>query len=37
MFSRAYGGERRAVFQTCIAAEGNGSWGRLFVIALPKQ
>ena len=33
MFSRAYIGERRLVFQTCIAAQGNASWGRLFVIA----
>ena len=37
MFNRAYLGERRAVFQTCIAAEGNPSWGRLFVIAVPKE
>lgn len=37
MFNRAYLGESRAVFQTCIAAEGNPSWGRLFVIAVPKE
>ena len=37
MFNRAYTGESRVVFQTCIAAEGNPSWGRLFVIAVPKQ
>jgi hypothetical protein len=37
MFSRAYAGERRAVFQTCIEADGNPSWGRLFVIAVPKE
>jgi hypothetical protein len=36
MFSRAYAGERHLVFQTCIAANGNASWGRLFIIALPK-
>jgi hypothetical protein len=36
MFNRAYVGEDRLVFQTCIAAEGNASWGRLFVIAVPK-
>jgi hypothetical protein len=35
MFNRAYGGERHLVFQTCIEAEGNPSWGRLFVIAVP--
>lgn len=35
MFNRAYGGARRLVFQTCIEAEGNPSWGRLFVIAVP--
>jgi hypothetical protein len=36
MFSRAYVGERHLVFQTCIAANGNASWGRLFIVALPK-
>jgi hypothetical protein len=36
MFNRAYVGERRLVFQTCIEAKGNVSWGRLFVVALPK-
>ena len=35
MFNRAYAGERHLTFQTCIAAEGNPSWGRIFVIALP--
>ena len=37
MFNRAYVGERRLVFQTCIEAKGNVSWGRLFVVALPKD
>ena len=37
MFNRAYVGERRLVLQTCIAAEGDASWGRLFVVALPKE
>ena len=37
MFNRAYIGERRLVFQTCISGEGNPSWGRLFVIAIPKE
>jgi hypothetical protein len=37
MFSRAYVGERHLVFQTCIAAEGNASWGRLFIIAAPAK
>ena len=37
MFNRAYVGESRLVFQTCIEANGNVSWGRLFVIALPKR
>lgn len=36
MFDRAYQGGRHVTFQTCIAAEGNSSWGRLFVIASPK-
>lgn len=37
MFNRAYVGERRLVFQTCITAQGNASWGRLFVVATPKE
>lgn len=37
MFNRAYVGERRVVFQTCIAAQGNASWGRLFVVGIPKK
>jgi hypothetical protein len=37
MFYRAYAGERRAVFQTCIEANGNPSWGRLFVVAVPQE
>lgn len=37
MFNRAYVGERRLVFQTCIAAKGNASWGRLFVVATPRD
>jgi hypothetical protein len=36
MFARAYGGERHITFQTCIAKYGNASWGRLFVLAVPK-
>jgi hypothetical protein len=36
MFDRAYEGVRHVTFQTCISAEGNSSWGRLFVIASPK-
>ena len=37
MFTRAYAGERHVTFQTCIASNGNSSWGRLFVIAVPKS
>jgi hypothetical protein len=36
MFDRAYEGGRHVTFQTCIAAQGNSSWGRLFIIAAPK-
>lgn len=36
MFNRAYTGEHHLVFQTCIEANGNPSWGRLFVFAIPK-
>jgi hypothetical protein len=35
LFSRMYGRPGVLVFQTCIKAEGNLSWGRLFVAALP--
>jgi hypothetical protein len=37
MFSRVYGGERHLVFQTCIEANGQTSWGRLFVAAVPNK
>jgi len=37
MFNRAYTGERHLVFQTCIEGQGNVSWGRLFVVAMPKE
>lgn len=36
MFTRAYAGDLHVTFQTCIEANGNSSWGRLFVIAVPK-
>ena len=37
MFKRVYAGKRHVTFQTCIAANGIVSWGRLFVVAQPKQ
>ena len=37
LFNQAYGGERHLVFQTCIEKNGEPSWGRLFIIALPKR
>ncbi len=37
MFKRAYVGDRRVTFQTCIEADGQLSWGRLFVIAMPSD
>jgi len=37
MFKRVYFGDRHVTFQTCINADGNQSWGRLFVIAVPKE
>jgi hypothetical protein len=37
MFKRVYFGDRHVTFQTCIEADGNLSWGRLFVIAVPKS
>ena len=35
VFSRVYFPGNRLVFQTCIAAQGDPSWGRLFIIARP--
>lgn len=36
VFQRAYTGNRHVTFQTCIAANGISTWGRIFVIATPK-
>lgn len=36
MFKRVYFGKQHVTFQTCIERDGNLSWGRLFVIAIPK-
>lgn len=36
MFKRVYFGDHHVTFQTCINASGNSSWGRLFIIAVPK-
>lgn len=36
MFKRVYTGDRHVTFQTCIYSEGISSWGRLFVVAVPK-
>jgi hypothetical protein len=36
MFKRVYAGDRHVTFQTCIFADGISSWGRLFVVAVPK-
>jgi hypothetical protein len=37
LFRLVYRGNRHATFQTCIDANGNSSWGRLFIIAEPVQ
>jgi hypothetical protein len=37
MFKRVYFGDRHVTFQTCIEENGNLSWGRLFVIAVPES
>ncbi|HEU0297231.1 MAG TPA: hypothetical protein VFR47_31105 [Anaerolineales bacterium] len=37
MFKSAYAGQYHLTFQTCIAADGKLSWGRLFVMAVPKK
>ena len=36
LFNKVYRGDRHVTFQTCIAANGISTWGRLFVIAVPK-
>jgi hypothetical protein len=36
MFNRVYTGGHHLTFQTCIQANGNASWGRLFVVATPE-
>lgn len=36
MFKRVFFGDRHITFQTCIEKDGNLSWGRLFIIAVPK-
>lgn len=35
VFYQTYGVSNQLILQTCIAAQGNDSWGRLFVIAVP--
>ena len=37
MFKRVYFSDGQVTCQTCIEAEGDPSWGRLFVIAVPKS
>jgi len=37
MFRRVYLGDRHVTFQTCIEENGNLSWGRLFIIAVPRS
>jgi hypothetical protein len=36
LFEHIYTGKRHITFQTCIEANGNLSWGRLFIVAEPK-
>lgn len=36
LFNKVYRGNRHVTFQTCIAANGISSWGRIFVIAEPR-
>jgi hypothetical protein len=36
MFERVYEGNRHITFQTCISKNGESSWGRLFVVAVPE-
>jgi hypothetical protein len=36
LFRKVYRGERHVTFQTCIEANGNSNWGRLFIVAQPR-
>jgi len=36
LFNMVYRGERHVTFQTCIAGTESLSWGRLFIMAVPK-
>ena len=36
VFRKVYTGDRHVTFQTCIAANGISTWGRIFVIATPE-
>jgi hypothetical protein len=36
LFERVYTGKYHVTFQTCIEANGNLSWGRLFIVATPR-
>jgi hypothetical protein len=35
MFNLVYSGPHHLTFQTCIKANGNWNWGRLFIVAMP--
>ena len=35
LFNKVYTGGKHVTFQTCITADGNPSWGRLFIVAEP--
>ena len=35
IFTKFYNGDVHVTFQTCIPMDGNSSWGRLFVTAIP--
>lgn len=37
VFKRVYSGKRHLTLQTCIYADGDPNWGRLFVIATPIE
>lgn len=37
VFNAVYSGDEHVTFQTCIAKNGNASWGRLFIVATPAQ
>lgn len=37
LFDKVFSGNHHVTFQTCIEKDGNSTWGRLFIIAMPSE